>query len=37
VRRWYTDDSREVGSIPRSVWLCLTPEQQGMLRFPVAP
>jgi hypothetical protein len=37
VRRWYTDHSRGVNSIPRAVWQSLTPEQQAVLRFPVAP
>jgi len=36
VRRWYADDSREVNSVPRATWESLTPDQQGMLRFPVA-
>ncbi|HXN64472.1 MAG TPA: phytanoyl-CoA dioxygenase family protein [Candidatus Acidoferrales bacterium] len=35
VRRWYADDSREVLAIPRFVWESLTPEQQGVMRFPV--
>ena len=35
VRRWYADTSREVSSIPQSVWRRLSPEQQGMMRFPV--
>ena len=35
VRRWYADNSREVDSIPQSVWESLTPEQQTMMRFPV--
>ena len=35
VRNWYTDDSREVNSIPASVWNSLTSEQRNMLRFPV--
>jgi|SRR5579862_2322193 len=34
VRRWYADDSREVNPIPRAIWESLTPEQQGMMRFP---
>ena len=37
VRRWYADDSREVGSIPRSVWDTMTHEQQQIMRFPVIP
>jgi ectoine hydroxylase-related dioxygenase (phytanoyl-CoA dioxygenase family) len=36
VRCWYTDNSREVNSIPRGVWQSLTPEQQGLMRFPIA-
>jgi ectoine hydroxylase-related dioxygenase (phytanoyl-CoA dioxygenase family) len=36
VRRWYTDGSRKVDSLPQSVWDSLTAEQQQMLRFPVA-
>jgi Phytanoyl-CoA dioxygenase (PhyH) len=35
VRRWYGDHSRGVNSIPRGVWQALTPEQQGVMRFPV--
>ena len=35
VRRWYADSSREINSIPRGVWQSLTPEQQGLLRFPI--
>jgi ectoine hydroxylase-related dioxygenase (phytanoyl-CoA dioxygenase family) len=35
VRSWYADSSREVNSIPRGVWQSLTPEQQGLLRFPI--
>jgi len=35
VRRWYADDSREVNSLPRTVWESLTPEQQSVMRFPV--
>jgi len=34
VRRWYTDSSREVNSIPRVVWEALTPEQRSAMRFP---
>jgi ectoine hydroxylase-related dioxygenase (phytanoyl-CoA dioxygenase family) len=37
VRRWYADDSREVCSIPRSVWDTMTHEQQQIMRFPVGP
>lgn len=36
VRRWYADDSRAVNRIPLAVWQSLTPEQQSMMRFPVA-
>jgi hypothetical protein len=36
VRRWYTDNSRDVNAIPRAIWDGLTPEQQRALRFPVA-
>jgi ectoine hydroxylase-related dioxygenase (phytanoyl-CoA dioxygenase family) len=35
VRSWYADNSREVNSVPRATWESLTPDQQGMLRFPV--
>jgi ectoine hydroxylase-related dioxygenase (phytanoyl-CoA dioxygenase family) len=35
VRRWYADDSRQVESIPRTVWESLGPEQQTLLRFPI--
>jgi ectoine hydroxylase-related dioxygenase (phytanoyl-CoA dioxygenase family) len=35
VRRWYADESREVNSIPRTVWESLTPEQRSVMRFPV--
>ncbi len=34
VRRWYADNSREINPIPRAVWQSLTPEQQGLMRFP---
>jgi ectoine hydroxylase-related dioxygenase (phytanoyl-CoA dioxygenase family) len=37
VRRWYADDSREVSSLPRAVWESLTPVQQGLMRYPIAP
>jgi ectoine hydroxylase-related dioxygenase (phytanoyl-CoA dioxygenase family) len=37
VRRWYADDSRDVSSIPRSVWASLTPDQQKLMRFPISP
>lgn len=36
VRRWYTDDSREVNAIPRAVWESLTPGQRSVMRFPIA-
>lgn len=36
VRHWYADGSRDVKSVPRSVAESLTPEQQSMMRFPVA-
>lgn len=35
VRRWYTDNSRETGLVPRAVWASLTSEQQSLMRFPV--
>jgi ectoine hydroxylase-related dioxygenase (phytanoyl-CoA dioxygenase family) len=35
VRSWYWDNSREVNAIPPGVYTSLTPEQQGMLRFPI--
>jgi hypothetical protein len=35
VRRWYSDDSREVHTVPLAVWQSLTTEQQSMMRFPV--
>jgi len=34
VRRWYADNSREINSIPGSVWRSLTPERQNLMRFP---
>ena len=37
VRRWYTDSSRDVDVLPRSVWESLTPDQQSVMRFPVGP
>ena len=36
VRRWYTDSSRQVNSIPLAVWRSLTAEQQSVMRFPIA-
>jgi len=36
VRRWYADHSREVNSIPRSLWESLNEEQRALLRFPIA-
>jgi ectoine hydroxylase-related dioxygenase (phytanoyl-CoA dioxygenase family) len=35
VRSWYCDDSREINSIPITVWNSLSSEQKSMLRFPV--
>ena len=35
VRRWYSDDSRDVNSIPQGVWESLTPGQQSMMRYPI--
>ncbi len=35
ARRWYTDSSRDVESLPRTVWDSLTPDQQQLMRFPV--
>jgi len=35
VRAWYSDNSREVESIPRAVWDSLTTAQKEMMRFPV--
>ena len=35
VRSWYFDNSRQVNSIPSSVWNSLTDQQKTMLRFPV--
>ena len=35
VRQWYADNSREVNAIPRAVWQSLTPEQRGVMRFPI--
>jgi ectoine hydroxylase-related dioxygenase (phytanoyl-CoA dioxygenase family) len=36
VRSWYTDASRDVEELPRTAWESLTPEQQGMMRFPTS-
>jgi ectoine hydroxylase-related dioxygenase (phytanoyl-CoA dioxygenase family) len=35
VRRWYADGSRDVSSIPVSLWQSFTPEQQAIMRFPI--
>lgn len=35
VRHWYADNSREVNTIPNSVWTSLNLAQQDMMRFPV--
>jgi hypothetical protein len=35
ARPWYADNSREVDSLPFAIWASLTPEQQGVMRFPV--
>ncbi len=35
VRCWYADNSRDVNPIPRALWQSLTPEQQGLMRFPI--
>ena len=35
VRSWYYDNSRQVNSIPSSVWNSLTDPQKEMLRFPI--
>jgi ectoine hydroxylase-related dioxygenase (phytanoyl-CoA dioxygenase family) len=35
VRRWYADSSRDVSSIPLSLWHSFTPEQQAIMRFPL--
>jgi hypothetical protein len=37
VRRWYADYSREVNTVPRSVWQSLTMAQRSMMRFPIGP
>lgn len=36
VRNWYYDNSREVNSIPITVWDSLSSKQKNMLRFPVS-
>lgn len=36
VRRWYADLSREVNTIPLSLWQSLTDAQQSIMRFPMA-
>lgn len=36
VRRWYTDDSREVNTLPRALWQSLTTAQQSIMRFPIS-
>jgi len=36
VRSWYTDASRDVEELPPTTWESLTPEQQGMMRFPAS-
>ena len=35
VRRWYTDNSRGVNSIPLAVWQSLDSDQQSAMRFPL--
>lgn len=35
VRHWYSDNSREVNPIPRTVWQGLTAEQQTLMRFAI--
>jgi hypothetical protein len=35
VRRWYTDDSRDVNCIGSATWDSLTSEQQRVMRFPI--
>jgi len=37
VRPWYVDESREVSSLPQSVWESLTRDHQKMMRYPVSP
>ena len=34
VRRWYADSSRDVNTMPPTVWQSLTPDQQEIMRFP---
>jgi Phytanoyl-CoA dioxygenase (PhyH) len=36
VRWWYADYSRDINPIPHHVWKSLTPEQQNLMRFPIA-
>jgi hypothetical protein len=35
TRRWYADNSREINSIPLTVWQSLTSAQQSIMRFPI--
>lgn len=35
VRRWYFDQSREVRTLPRSLWQSLTTAQRSLMRFPI--
>ena len=37
VRRWYSEDSREVNAIPNVIWQSLPEQQRAALRFPVVP
>lgn len=37
VRRWYSDDSRDVRYIPRTLWESLSAECRQVMRFPVGP
>jgi ectoine hydroxylase-related dioxygenase (phytanoyl-CoA dioxygenase family) len=36
VRLWYADGSQGVAAIPKATWESLTPEQQDIMRFPIA-
>lgn len=36
VRRWYTDDSRDVNAMSGAFWRRLTAAQQRMMRFPLS-